>query len=103
MHDHRAAPAPVTATRPSFGQAFQLGRTPQAPQASKAEVYRIVLGPNPATLWTELGIMERRMIEESEKEEGAEPAVGWTEEEAVEIEAVILVRPVHALVYPVRD
>lgn len=34
------------------------------------------------------------MIEESEKEEGAEPVVGWTEEEAVEIEAVILVRSV---------
>lgn len=31
------------------------------------------------------------MLEEAEKEEGAELAVGWTEEEAVEIEAVILV------------
>lgn len=50
-----------------------------------------MLGPNPATLWTELGIMERRMIEESEKDEDAEPSAGWTEEEAVEIEAVILV------------
>lgn len=63
----------------------------EVPSVSKAEVYRIVLAPNPGTLWTELGIMSRR-IEEEARAEGRDDVVGWTEEEALEIEAVILVR-----------
>lgn len=91
VHDHRSdAPTP-TLTRPGF----QLGRVPQAAPVTKAEVYRIVLGPNPATLWTELGILEKRMMdaqaEATAGDETAEAPIGWTEEQAVEIEAAILV------------
>jgi hypothetical protein len=68
-----------------------MSQTREVPSASKAEVYRIVLAPNPGTLWTELGIMSRR-IEEEARNEGRDDVVGWTEEEALEIEAVILVR-----------
>jgi hypothetical protein len=68
-----------------------MSQSREIPSASKAEVYRIVLAPNPATLWTELGIMSRR-IEEEARAEGRDDVVGWTEEEALEIEAVILVR-----------
>ncbi|KAK4047739.1 Transcription factor spt20 [Microbotryomycetes sp. JL201] len=91
VHDHRAAPAPVAHARSGLSGSFQLARTSQSNQGSKAEVYRIVLGPNPATLWTDMGIMERRMIKESQATDN--PLVfGWTEEEAVEVEAVLLNR-----------
>ncbi|KAM0787702.1 hypothetical protein ACM66B_003762 [Microbotryomycetes sp. NB124-2] len=91
VHDHRAAPAPVAQTRSGLSGSFQLARAPQSQHGSKAEVYRIVLGPNPATLWTDMGIMERRMVKESQSTDN--PLVfGWTEEEAVEVEAVILNR-----------
>lgn len=54
-------------------------------------MYRIVLGPNPATLWTDLGIMEKRWV--TERVEAGEPEEeAWTEERAVELEAFILVR-----------
>ncbi|SCV74064.1 BQ2448_6496 [Microbotryum intermedium] len=101
VHDHRdqsyssAAPAQPS-IRPGLALSFQLGRQAQPVAQSRAEVYRIVLGPNPATLWTELGIMDRR-IRETAEENAAEGGVesetlGWTEEEAVEIEAIILAR-----------
>lgn len=88
VHDHRSAPQPPALTRPGLALSFQMNHARDVPTASKAEVYRIVLGPNPATLWTEIGLMDRRW--QAEKEE--EDAVGLTEEEAVEIEAMILVR-----------
>lgn len=88
VHDHRSAPQPPALTRPGLSLSFQLNHPRDAPPASKAEVYRIVLCPNPATLWTEIGLMDRKW--QGEKEE--EDAVGLTEEEAVEIEAMILVR-----------
>lgn len=109
VHDHRAAPAPAPTTaagRPGLGlsgSSFQLARAPVAPsQSNKAEVYRIVLGPNPATLWTELGIMEKRRKREIELQtaemetghEGVDPSdelVGWSEEQAVQLESIILV------------
>ncbi|KAK4056874.1 Transcription factor spt20 [Microbotryomycetes sp. JL221] len=82
-------PTPVTSARSGLSGSFQLARTPQTQQGSKAEVYRIVLVPNPATLWTELGIMERRLVKESQATDNPLP-FGWTEEEAVEVEAVIV-------------
>ncbi|KDE03039.1 hypothetical protein MVLG_06429 [Microbotryum lychnidis-dioicae p1A1 Lamole] len=101
VHDHRdqsyssAAPAQPS-IRPGLALSFQLGRQAQPVVQARAEVYRIVLGPNPATLWTELGIMDRRIRETAEEdaaEGGVEPeTLGWTEEEAVEIEAIILAR-----------
>ncbi|GAA5851399.1 hypothetical protein JCM8547_004233 [Rhodosporidiobolus lusitaniae] len=96
VHDHRQSPPPASAPRPSLSSSFSLSQTREVPSASKAEVYRIVLAPNPATLWTELGIMSRR-IEEEAKAEGRDDVVGWTEEEALEIEAVILNRTVAPL------
>lgn len=105
MHDHRSLPpaasatpaAPVDAPGPSLVRfprqqlSFAAGQTRDQPNLTKAEVYRIVLGPGPATLWTELGIMNESMMEQKELEAGGEHA-GWTEEEAVAIEARILVR-----------
>ncbi|BGP16005.1 Transcription factor spt20 [Rhodosporidiobolus nylandii] len=75
---------------------LSLSQAREVPSASKAEVYRIVLVPNQATLWTELGIMSRR-IEEEALAEGRVDAVGWTEEEALEIESVVLNRTAPAL------
>lgn len=91
VHDHRQSPPPTSAPKPSLSSSFSISQTREVPSASKAEVYRIVLAPNPGTLWTELGIMSRR-IEEEARAEGRDDVVGWTEEEALEIEAVILVR-----------
>ncbi|GAA6042292.1 hypothetical protein JCM8097_000619 [Rhodosporidiobolus ruineniae] len=91
VHDHRQSPTPTAAPRQSLSSSFSISQTREVPQASKAEVYRIVLAPNPATLWTELGIMARR-IEDEAKAEGRDDVVSWTEEEALEIEAVILNR-----------
>ncbi|GAA6002346.1 hypothetical protein JCM10207_001075 [Rhodosporidiobolus poonsookiae] len=90
VHDHRQSPT-TPAPRPSLSSSFSLSQARELPSASKAEVYRIVLVPNQATLWTELGIMSRR-IEEEAAAEGRDDAVGWTEEEALEIESVILNR-----------
>lgn len=90
VHDHRSAPPPPTLTRPGLALSFQMNTSRDAPTASKAEVYRIVLAQNPATLWTEIGIMDKRsQAERGEEGDGA----GLTEEEAVEIEAMILVSP----------
>ncbi|GAA5838943.1 hypothetical protein JCM11251_003745 [Rhodosporidiobolus azoricus] len=91
VHDHRQDPPPTSVPRTSLSSSFSLSQTREVPSTSKAEVYRIVLAPNPATLWTELGIMSRR-IEDEARAEGRDDVVGWTEEEALEIEAVILNR-----------
>ncbi|GAA5977647.1 hypothetical protein JCM11641_006888 [Rhodosporidiobolus odoratus] len=93
VHDHRQSPPASSAPCPSLSSSFSLSlsQAREVPSAHKAEVYRIVLVPNQATLWTELGIMSRRMEDEA-RAEGREDAVAWTEEEALEIEAVILNR-----------
>ncbi|GAA6050189.1 hypothetical protein JCM3770_000445 [Rhodotorula araucariae] len=93
VHDHRQSPSAVSTSRASFSSSFSLSlsQARETPATSKAEVYRIVLAPNPATLWTDLGIMSRR-IEQEAQAEGREDVVGWTEEEALEIEAVVLNR-----------
>ncbi|GAA5946005.1 hypothetical protein JCM10213_005444 [Rhodosporidiobolus nylandii] len=98
VHDHRQSPPPAAAPRTSLSSSFSLSlsQAREVPSASKAEVYRIVLVPNQATLWTELGIMSRR-IEEEALAEGRVDAVGWTEEEALEIESVVLNRTAPAL------
>lgn len=88
VHDHRSAP-PTAASLASRNQLSFQSHTRDQASHSKAEVYRIVLGPNPATLWTELGIMNERA--RSGEDEG-DYNEGWTEEEAVELEAMILVR-----------
>ncbi|KAK4703439.1 transcription factor SPT20, partial [Phenoliferia sp. Uapishka_3] len=87
VHDHRSAPLPTTATRTGIAFSIQHNPARDAPIASKAEIFRIVLAPNPSTLWTQLGILERR--DEATKE-GDQPRRSLTEEEAVEVEAVIL-------------
>ncbi|BGP39914.1 Transcription factor spt20 [Rhodotorula kratochvilovae] len=93
VHDHRQSPSAASTSRASLSSSFSLSlsQARETPATSKAEVYRIVLAPNPATLWTDLGIMSRR-IEEEAQAEGREDVVGWTEEEALEIEAVVLNR-----------
>jgi len=55
----------------------------------KGEVYRIVLAPNPQTLWTELGIYSNNL---KEQEDG-----GLSQEEAIKMESIILNRTVPAL------
>ena len=68
---------------------------------AKAEVYRIVLAQNPATLWTDLGIQNERWIEKKAAEarqdgqdtEDESIPLGWTEQETVELESIILVSP----------
>lgn len=64
-------------------------------------MYRIVLGPNPATLWTELGILSSRIEDEAvaRGDEGAGGGEGFSQEQAVKMEAVILVCPLQLLVY----
>lgn len=89
VHDHRDSAPASGASRASLS--LSLSQARETPAMSRAEVYRIVLAPNPATLWTELGIMSRRMEQEAAAE-GREDTVGWTEEEALEAESVILVR-----------
>jgi hypothetical protein len=100
VHDHRSAP-PTPASLASRNQlSFGLAHTRDQPSTSKAEVYRIVLGPNPATLWTELGIMNERVMSGSSAINVENEDVdneGWTEEEAVELEAMILVRRLFSL------
>ncbi|CEQ40344.1 SPOSA6832_01980, partial [Sporobolomyces salmonicolor] len=91
VHDHRQSAPPSSAPRTGLSSSFQLSQAREVPAANKAEVYRIVLAPNPATLWTELGIMSKRMEAEA-RAEGKDDFVGWTEEEAVELESVILNR-----------
>lgn len=100
VHDHRAAPPPTTTARTGITFSIQHNHARDAPTASKAEIFRIVLGPNPATLWTQLGIMERKKAEEEAEAQEATGAGAagprrrpLTEEEAVEVEAMILVRP----------
>lgn len=88
VHDHRSTPPPVP-QRQGLTLSFQLNNIREAPPPSKAEIYRIVLGPNPATLWTDLGIVEKRWAAEKEEDGDEEP--GWTEDTAVELEAIILV------------
>lgn len=88
VHDHRSAPLPTTTTRTGITFSIQHNPARDAPTASKAEIFRIVLAPNPSTLWTQLGIMERR--DEAAAEDG-QPRRALTEEEAVEVEATILV------------
>ena len=91
VHDHRQSPAANPPNlRSSLSASFSLAQNREIPAASKAEVYRIVLAPNPATLWTELSIASRKM--EQEAAAAGRNEVGWTEDEAVEIESVILVR-----------
>ena len=66
---------------------------------AKAEVYRIVLAQNSATLWTDLAIQNERWIEkkateareDKQDDEDDEINRGWTEEETVELESRILV------------
>ncbi|GAA6002229.1 Spt20p [Rhodotorula paludigena] len=93
VHDHRDTPAAASTSRATLSSSFSLSlsQARETPATSKAEVYRIVLAPNPATLWTELGIMSKR-IEQEAQAEGRDGVVGWTEEEALEIESVILNR-----------
>ncbi|PRQ70249.1 hypothetical protein AAT19DRAFT_11481 [Rhodotorula toruloides] len=87
VHDHRDSAPASGASRASLS--LSLSQARETPAMSRAEVYRIVLAPNPATLWTELGIMSRRMEQEAAAER-REDTVGWTEEEALEVESVIL-------------
>ncbi|GAA5907800.1 Spt20p [Sporobolomyces salmoneus] len=65
---------------------------PNSSYNQQAEVYRIVLAPNPATLWTELGILSNKL----EMEEGGGRG-GLSEDQAVQMEAVILNRTVPPL------
>ncbi|KAL8279017.1 hypothetical protein RQP46_008686 [Phenoliferia psychrophenolica] len=90
VHDHRSAPLPATTTRTGITFSIQHNQARDAPTASKAEIFRIVLAPNPSTLWTQLGIMERR--DEAAAQEDDHPRRALTEEEAVEVEAIILAR-----------
>lgn len=91
VHDHRQSPAANPPNlRSSLSASFSLAQNRELPSASKAEVYRIVLAPNPATLWTELSIASRKM--EQEAAAAGRNEVGWTEDEAVEIESIILNR-----------
>lgn len=93
VHDHRHSPAAnATNLRSSLSAPFSLSlaQSRETPATAKAEVYRIVLAPNPATLWTDLSIASRRI--EAEALAAGRQEVGWTEDEAVEIESVILVR-----------
>jgi len=96
VHDHRAsAPPPPTASRSNLALSFGIQLAREPPSQAKAEVYRIVLAPNPATLWTEIGILNRKREEDRvAKAEG--PVAGpssrpWSEDDAVQIEATILV------------
>lgn len=88
-----------------------------SPYNQKAEVYRIVLAPNPATLWTDLGILSDRLEMEEEEERQAAAAAaagtsmvgsglranlnrrggGLSQEQAVKMESIILNRTVPAL------
>ncbi|GAA5870304.1 hypothetical protein JCM3774_004636 [Rhodotorula dairenensis] len=93
VHDHRQSPAanpPNLRSSLSASFSLSLAQNRETPAASKAEVYRIVLAPNPATLWTELSIASRKM--EQDALAAGRNEVGWTEDEAVEIESVILNR-----------
>jgi len=68
-------------------------------------VYRIVLAPNPATLWTEIGILNRKR--EDDRAARGEPVAGpssrpWTEDDVVQIEATILVSSQHAFLSRAR-
>ncbi|GAA5981798.1 hypothetical protein JCM10908_004612 [Rhodotorula pacifica] len=93
VHDHRQSPAanpPNLRSSLSASFSLSLAQNRETPATSKAEVYRIVLAPNPATLWTELSIASRKM--EQEALAAGRNEVGWTEDEAVEIESVILNR-----------
>jgi hypothetical protein len=56
----------------------------------KGEVYRIVLAPNPQTLWTELGIYSNNLKEQ-------DGGGGLSQEEAIKMESIILNRTVPAL------
>jgi hypothetical protein len=75
---------------------------PNSPYNQKAEVYRIVLAPNPATLWTELGILSRKLEDEDDQlerdvnESGtistSRGGGGLSQEQAIKMESIILVR-----------
>ncbi|KAM0748308.1 hypothetical protein T439DRAFT_328289 [Meredithblackwellia eburnea MCA 4105] len=93
VHDHRSAPVPTTTARTGLTFSIQHNQARDAPAANKTEIFRIVLGPNPSTLWTQLGNMERRREAEMRAEFGDRPVPpGLSEQEAVEVEAVILTR-----------
>ncbi|GAA5928719.1 Spt20p [Sporobolomyces koalae] len=109
VHDHRsyssssaASSAPASTSQAALSLAtlppsrlFTFSITPSHQPNSaynqKAEVYRIVLAPNPATLWTELGILSNRF--ELEHEDG----VGFSQEQAIKMESIILNRTVPPL------
>lgn len=55
VHDHRSAPLPATTARTGITFSIQHNPARDAPTASKAEIFRIVLAPNPSTLWTRRG------------------------------------------------
>lgn len=106
VHDHRQTPPPQPHTLPR-SKVFTFSLNPSSrdhsPYHHKSEVYRIVLAPNPATLWTELGILSSRLEERDELEIisraggsnnvelGSIDSSGLSEEEAVRMEAIILV------------
>lgn len=96
VHDHRQNATPITAHPLSKSKIFSFSITPSSQQDSpynqKAEVYRIVLGPNPATLWTELGILSSRIEDEAIAQGREGGGEGFSQEQAVKMEAVILVR-----------
>lgn len=89
VHDHRTALQPAHNTVRPQQLSFALSAARDQPSNSKAEIYRIVLAPNPATVWTELGIMNEK--NRAKAEEDGVYISGWTEEETVELEATILV------------
>ncbi|GAA5878592.1 hypothetical protein JCM16303_002134 [Sporobolomyces ruberrimus] len=112
VHDHRQySSSPSTSTQPSTSGAplslatlppsklFTFSITPSSqsnsPYQQKAEVYRIVLAPNPATLWNELGILSRRY--EEDQELGGTGGGGFSHEQAVKMESIILNRTVPPL------
>ncbi|GAA5829040.1 hypothetical protein JCM5353_000877 [Sporobolomyces roseus] len=96
VHDHRQNATPITAHPLSKSKIFSFSITPSSQQDSpynqKAEVYRIVLGPNPATLWTELGILSSRIEDEAIAQGREGGGEGFSQEQAVKMEAVILNR-----------
>lgn len=87
VHDHRTSTPAAAPSRPSFSL-FQTTHQREPTQATKFELFRIVLAPNPSSLWTQLGIQERK-----DAEKLGPLARAWTEDEMVEMEATILVRP----------
>lgn len=105
VHDHRGSPAPAptpASLRPTLALSFATQRETPALAISKAEIYRIILGPNPATLWNDIGILEQRWQQRAAAAAATSSSttqahVPLTEDDANRIEAEILSRTVTPL------